>query len=437
MKPLKTLRKPLLLLLVLPLVAGCVYRAPMEQTVVTEDPARFTSVSPAYRDLAALITSDTGMPPTDGNTLSLFPEAQQKFDVLLADLRDAKASIYIEHYRFRMDTIGTCVAQILQEKAGAGLDIRVIVDRGASIKEDREKLTKLQDYGITSYLYYRPRFFRDLVWPSKGAHRDHRKIVLVDGQTGYLGGRNIQDKYFGWRDCDIRISGPAVADLGEVFMEAQRQLAPQLPALKITAETVCKAVDDTIPGLQAFRGKTVQIIPDSPWEKVLPIRNCYEWAIQHAKDYFYFYNPYTPPPASTLKALKEAVLRGVDVRWIVPANNDVKQAKWLGESLYKELLEAGVKIYEWQGNVLHTKQFISDDYLTAIGSANMDNMSFFLNMEVHALVYDEELAVSARQLFEKETTECCLQISLDEVRDWGSWRRFRNWFTRTFFGRIG
>ena len=189
--------------------------------------------------------------------------------------------------------------------------------------------------------------------------------------------------------------------------------------------------------MQAFRGKTVQIIPDSPWEKVLPIRNCYEWAIQHAKDYFYFYNPYTPPPASTLKALKEAVLRGVDVRWIVPANNDVKQAKWLGESLYKELLEAGVKIYEWQGNVLHTKQFISDDYLTAIGSANMDNMSFFLNMEVHALVYDEELAVSARQLFEKETTECCLQISLDEVRDWGTWRRFRNWFTRTFFGRIG
>lgn len=433
----KAFYKQLLLLLLLPLAAGCVYRAPMEQTVVMEDPDRFTSVRPAFRDLAALITSDTGMPPRDGNTVSLLPEAKQKFDLMVADLREARSSIYIEHYRFRMDSIGTCVKEILQEKAGAGVDVRVIVDRGASTKEDCEQLLELQDCGIASYLYYRPRFFRDFVWPSKGAHRDHRKFVLVDGHTAYLGGRNIQDKYFDWRDCDIRISGPAVGDLGEVFLDTQRQVAPQLPALRITAETVCQAVDDTIPGLPAFREKTVQIISDSPWEKVLPIRNCYEWAILHAQNYFYFYNPYTPPPASTLKALREAAMRGVDVRWIVPANNDVKEARWMGEALYKEFLEAGVKIYEWQGNVMHAKQFISDDYLTAIGSANMDNMSFFLNMEVHALVYDEDVAISARQLFEEELAAHCLPVTQEQIRSWSLQRRFRNWFTRTFFGRMG
>lgn len=433
----KALNKLLLLLLLFPLAASCIYKAPLEQTVVTEDPARFTSVRPAYRDLAALITSETGMPPRDGNTVSPLPDAKQKFDLMVADLRDARSSIYIEHYRFRMDSIGTLVKEILQEKAGAGVDVRVIVDRGANTKEDCEQLQKLQGCGIASYLYYRPRFLRDFVWPANGAHRDHRKIVLVDGHTAYLGGRNIQDRYFDWRDSDIRISGPAVGDLGEVFMDAQRQVAPQLPALRITEETVCQAVGDTVPGLPAFREKTVQIISDSPWEKVLPIRNCYEWAILHAQNYFYFYNPYTPPPASTLKALREAAMRGVDVRWIVPANNDVKEARWMGEALYKEFLEAGIKIYEWQGNVMHAKQFISDDYLTAIGSANMDNMSFFLNMEVHALVYDEEVAVSARQLFEEEIAECCLPVTPGHIRSWSLPRRFRNWFTRTFFGRMG
>ena len=437
MRTLKSPRKQLILLLFFPILAGCVHRAPMDQTVITEDPARFTNVSPAYRELAALLTSETGMPPRDGNTLSIFPDAPQKFDVLLKDLSGAKESIYIEHYRVRMDTIGTCVAGILQKKAQAGVDVRTIVDRGASVKEDREGLMELRNYGIASYLYYRPVFFRDYVWPAKGAHRDHRKIVLIDGQTGYLGGRNIQDKYFDWRDCDIRISGPVVGDLGEAFFDTQRQLDPQAPAPRITAATVCRAVDDSIPGVQAFRGKTVQIITDSPRDSILPVRNCYEWSILNAKNYFYFYNPYTPPPASTLKALKDAVARGVDVCWIVPANNDVKQAKWLGESLYKELMEAGVTIYEWQNNVLHTKQFISDDYLTAIGSANMDNMSFFLNMEVQALVYDEEVAVSARQLFEKELAERCRQITLEEVSSWSPFRTFRNWFTRTFFGRIG
>jgi len=424
-------------LLLLPLLAGCGYRAPMYRTTVTEDPARFVSIRPEYRQLAALLASDTGLPPTDSNTLSILPDAVRKFEILLDDLRGAKESIYIEQYRFRMDTIGTTIADILKEKAGGGADVRTIADRGASIKEDRQGLLALRDHGIESYLYYRPKSLRDYVWPAKGAHRDHRKIVLVDGRTGYLGGRNIQDKYFGWRDCDIRISGPAVEDLGTVFSDAQRQMAPQLPPLKISPESARPAAADTIPGLRQFREKTVQIVPDSPWDRVLPMRNCFEWAITHARRYFYFYNPYTPPPASTLKALKDAAARGVDVRWIVPANNDVKPAKWMGESLYPELLQAGVKIYEWQGNVLHTKQFISDDYLTAIGSANMDNMSFFLNMEVEALVYDEETAVAACDLFEQDAAARCLPITLEQVLRWNPLRKLRNRITRLTFGPIG
>ena len=119
------------------LLAGCGYRAPMYKTAVTEDPDTYTSVRREYRELAALLASDTGMPPTDSNTLSVLPEARQKFDLLLDDLRGAEESVYIEHYRVRLDSIGTAVTDILKDKAHSGKDVRLIVDRGASVREDR------------------------------------------------------------------------------------------------------------------------------------------------------------------------------------------------------------------------------------------------------------------------------------------------------------
>ena len=424
------------ILLICGLLAGCGYRAPMYKTAVTENPDTYTSVRGEYRELAALLASDTGMPPTDSNTLSVLPEAKQKFDLLLDDLRGAEESVYIEHYRVRLDSIGTAVTDILKDKAHSGKDVRLIVDRGASVREDRKGHMAIRNDGVKSYLFYNPLWLQDYVWPAKGAHREHRKIVLVDGQVGYMGGRNIQDKYFNWRDCDIRIAGPAVKDLGATFLETQQQVGPDLPPLTITDESARKAVNDTVPGLAQYRQKTVQIVPDSPFDKHLPIRNCFEWAIGHAKRYFYFYTPYTPPPASTLKALKEAARRGVDVEWIVPGTNDVGPAKWMGESLYRELLLAGVKIHEWQGSILHTKEFISDDYLTAIGSANMDNMSFFLNLEVEAVIYDEEIAVDACRLFREDAAVRCLPVTLEDVRRWCVLRKLRNWLARALVGSI-
>ncbi len=424
---------PLLLLL----AGACGYRAPMYKTVITEDPAQFTSIHEDYREMAALITTDTGMPPTDSNTLCILPDHQVKWETLIHDLESAEESVYIDDYRFRQDSCGTIIAGILKEKRAKGADVRVIVDKAAHIKEDKVILESFNKDSIDTRLFYKPSWLQDFIWPPKAPHRDHRKIVLIDGQTGYVGGRNIQDKYYlGWRDADMRINGPAVKDLGEAYMNTQRLAAPELPPLKITDESALKAVTDSVPGVDMFRGKTVQIIPESPWDKRLPIRNCFEWAINHAREYFYFYNPYTPPPASTIKALKAAAARGVDVRWIVPANNDVVPAKWIGESLYKELLKAGVRIFEWQDNVLHTKEFISDDQILAIGSANMDNMSFFLNLEVEAVVYDSDVAADARRLYLEETRTRCLEITLDEVRRWNIFRRLRNHIARFAVGSL-
>ena len=407
-------------------LTACGYRAPMSETVVTEDPENYPEIRSEYRPLAALITSDTELPPVGGNAVELLPEGQQKLDGILRDFAAAQSSIYIDHYRICSDSSGTIVMNLLKEKAAQGVDVRIIVDKPANTEEDRAILLGLNEAGIKADLFHFPSWPLDYLWPSKAMHRDHRKIITVDGIIGYTGGRNIQDEYFfEWRDADVRIEGPAVEQLNCVYQENQQRVNPDLPLLR-------PAIADTV-----VRGnKIVQIVPDSPDDTKLPIRNLFEWAIGNAKSYFYFYNPYTPPPSSTIDLLKEAAARGVDVRWIVPANNDVSPAKWMGESLYGEFLRAGIRVYEWQGNVLHAKQFISDDYLTAVGSANMDNLSFFLNYEALALVYDEEVAAEARELYLQELDTRCQELTLEEVKKWSIFKKLWVWLAKSALGSI-
>ena len=260
---------------------------------------------------------------------------------------------------------------------------------------------------------------------------------MVDGQTAYLGGRNIQDKYYvSWRDADVRITGPAIEHIATVYMENLLRVAPNQPQIKLAEDLQKAAATDSLPNVKQFYDKTVQIVHDSPTDKILPIRNCFEWAINNSKHYFWLYCPYTPPPKSTLKALKDAAKRGVDVRWIMQGVSDVFIEEHIAEYMYKQLLEAGVKIYLWQPSIMHAKQFMSDDYLMAIGSANMDNLSFFLNYEVETIIYDEELTKHAKELYLEDLEKHCREVKIEEIKKWNIFRRFRNWFAYTFGGPI-
>lgn len=421
-------------------LAGCGYRAPLYKSYipVVEDTTAYPGVAPAYQELAALMEKDTGYSPKEGNTVTLFPDGLQKWEKLKEDLDYASESIYIDHYRFCADSLGSIVKRTLEEKAQEGVDVRVVLDKGANTREDREKLLTMRPSGVKLEYFYKPQMLIDHIWISKGFHRDHRKIVILDGQTAYVGGRNIQNEYFlEWRDADIRITGPVVKDITSVYEENQQRVAPDWGTAPVAKDLDKAARLDNIPEMKQYSDVTVQVVPDSPTDKNLPLRNCFEWAISHAKKYFWFYNPYTPPPASTLQALKDAAARGVDVRWIVPANNDVKLEKYMGESLYRELLEAGVRIYEWQGEVLHAKQFMTDDSLLIIGSSNLDNLSFFLNYEILTLVYNKEVTRDAAALYLKELWQNCEEITLDGVHKWSAIRKLRNWIIRTFGGPVG
>ncbi len=422
------------------LLTGCGYRAPLYQSYIPEvrDTTEYPGVRPAYQELAALLEKDTELEPTEGNTVTLLPDGPQTWNLLKEDLEYAEKAIYLDCFRFRTDSDGAAVESILRQKALKGTDVRLILDKGANSPENLTRLEGLQTAGAQLNTFYFPSLLLDKIFPAAGTHRNHHKMVLLDGQTGYLGSRNLQyEDFFDSKGADIRITGPAVAHLSAAYQENQDRVAPHLPPVHVSGQLEKAVSMDNLPEMKQFTDVTVQIIPESPADKKLPLRNAFEWMLYSARKYFWFYNPCTPPPASTVQALKDAAIRGVDVRWIVPAVQDKKVKKWMGESLYKELLDAGVRIYEWQGQVQHASQYMTDDYLLAVGSANMDNLSFFLNYEVEALVYDEKTTRYASYSFLSDIEQHCREITREEVARWFFFRRVRNWLTRHLGGPLG
>lgn len=421
-------------------LAGCGYRAPLVRSYIPQvtDPAKYGGIRAEYRELAALMEKDTKLAPAEGNTVTLIADGQEKLTLLQEELDRCRMSAYVEPYRFRLDSTGEILAGLLQEKAREGVDVRIVLDKSANTHEDRTRLKELRKDGVGVHIFHRPSFWLDHHFPSLATHRDHRKLTLLDGRIAYVGSRNIQSRYFfDWHDVDIRVTGPAVADLTEAFRRNLALTAPKAEAPYVAPDLAATALRDSLPGKRQYYGVTLQVVPETPADRKLPIRNCLEWAIGHAKDYFWFYNPYTPPPATTIQALKDAAARGVDVRWIVPGINDVGPEKGMSESLYQELLDAGVRIFEWQEHMMHAKQYISDDYLTVIGSANLDNLSLFLNYEMVAVAYDERLCRHYAAVFLSDLERNCVEVSREQVRRWPVGRRVRNWFIRVLGGPMG
>ena len=434
------MRKTLLTLLCGLALAGCGYRAPLHKSYipVVTDSTLYSGVRADFQQLAALMEKDTGMKPIEGNTVSLVFEGQENLDRMLDDVRAAERSVYIGPYRFCLDSVGTVLAGILREKAASGVDVRIILDKAANTAEDIRKLKTLREDGAMVKAFHRPVFFLDHWIPKLATHRNHRKLLLLDGTTAFVGSRNIQDKYFfDWHDADVRITGPVLADLTEAFHGNQRNIGlhRQKP-LYVAPDLEEKALRDTVPGLEQFFGVPVQVVPEYPTDRRLPTRNCLEWALAHAQKYFWYYNPYSPPPPSTIEALQEAARRGVDVRWIAPSITDIEPERGIAESMYEGLLDAGVRIYEWQDHMMHAKQYLCDDYLTIIGSTNMDNLSLFLNYELLALLYDERICRRAAETFLHDLETHCREITLEEVKSWPEPRKWRNWILRILGGPL-
>ncbi len=329
---------------------------------------------------------------TYGNKVSLLNNGDQKFDCLIEELKKAKHFIHLQYYIFSIDTIGNTIKNILIQKAKEGVEVRMIVDDVGSWELKSNYFKKLRSKGIEIYSFLEVRF---PIFTSKVNYRNHRKIVVIDGKIGFLGGINVADRYihggtkYGiWRDTHIKIEGDAVNSLQYIF-----SLDWYFVSQKELADTkyfpVKKPVGD----------KLVQITPSGPDTDWPSIMMGFFKIFTTARKYVYLATPYFMPNESVLMALKTAAMSGVDVRILIPEKSDAYITNLSTMSYLKEMMLSGVKIYFYKKGFIHSKVIVSDDIVTSIGSANMDFRSFEQNFEVTAFVYDEEFAKEVKQTF--------------------------------------
>lgn len=353
---------------------------------------------PDIRDLHSLVLlqlNNSNSVVKFGNKVSLLLNGQTKFDALKADLLKAKNFIHLQYYILANDNIGSEIISILKQKASEGVEVRVIVDDVGSWDLKSDYFDDLRKNGIEIYSFLKVRF---PLFTSKVNYRNHRKIVIIDGQVAYLGGINIADKYIegtkklgAWRDTHIKIEGEAISSLQTIF------------SIDWFFVSQVELVDKKYyPPTEAIDNKIVQICssgPDYDWPGIMM---GYVKLISTAKDYIYIATPYFMPTESVLMALKVAAMGGVDVRIVIPDKSDARITKYSSRSYIKELLNAGIKVYLYQTGFIHSKVIVSDDIIASVGSCNMDFRSFEQNFEVTAFVYDKLFACEVRESLEKD-----------------------------------
>jgi len=333
------------------------------------------------------------------NEIELYFSGEDKFEALKQSISNAKKYIYLEYYIVRSDNIGKRLIDLLTEKVKEGVEVKFLYDGMGGRKLTRNYFKEFKKAGGKVAVFFPPflSYFSFRI-----NYRNHRKICIIDGEEAYIGGFNIGDEYLGlskkfgfWRDTHIKIRGSAVEELKWRFIKDWKFAVKKDDNFYVDMST------------KSGIGKTgVQIVssgPDSQWAS---IKDGYFSMIARAKERIYIQTPYFIPDDSIYDALKVAALSGVDVKIMIPSKPDHPFVYWAGLSYIGELLEAGVKFYTYQNGFLHSKTFIMDDFVTSIGTANVDIRSFKLNFEVNAFIYDEEVNEKMVEQFNKDLSHC-------------------------------
>lgn len=363
---------------------------------------------------------------TANNAIKLLINGEEKFNTLIADLKQAKHHIHLEYYIFESDRTGKEIIEVLIQKAKAGVIVRFIYDDFGSHGIDKNQLNKLKSAGAEIAPFYKVNLF---LFASKINYRNHRKIVIIDGTISFVGGINISDKYRNdtkkqgeifWRDTHLRINGTATASLQFIFFGDWNFCSKQ--TLEIEDAYFPSRFDENVTG-----SDLVQIVPAGPDSDLPVIYYSLIETISCAKKSILITNPYLIPGESLIDALLVAAGSGVSIKIIVPGVSDSKIVNAAANSFYSELLTAGIEVYRYQKGFVHAKTMVVDDDLSIVGTSNMDYRSFDLNFEVNAMVYSQNIASELTYTFE-EDLKFCNKI------DRNSWQRrplYMQFFERT------
>lgn len=345
-----------------------------------------------------------------GSEVEVITSGPRKFQALMDDMRNAKEHIHMEYFIFSNDETGTQIRELLMEKAKEGVTVRFLYDHLASWFVPPRFFRKMKKAGVEVAPFIKV-FFP--LFRSKANYRNHRKVVVIDGRIGYTGGMNIGNEYAlkdGWRDTHLRITGPGVHGLQANFLIDWRATGREL-------------IDDPayFPEMEPTTDNLMQVVSAGP---VYPYQNLLKatlYIIMNAREYLYIQTPYFLPTDSLYEALETAALTGVDVRLMVSKKSDSPYVDPAAQSYYEGLLKAGMRIYELHGVFSHAKSMVCDDYISVIGSANMDFRSFETNFEINTYLYDTDLALENKKIF-FEDMKRCEELSL---RSWRKRPRYR------------
>ena len=381
----------------------------------------------------AVVESVTESPLTKGNKVNLLADGLTTYAAMFKAIESAKDHINLESYIIEDDETGRKFADLLLQKQAEGVQVNVIYDSVGSMNTPASYFQRLRDGGI-QVVEFNP------INPLKArgnwglTHRDHRKILIVDGKVAIIGGINISEVYSSspfkrkqdekapihWRDTDIQIEGPAVAEFQKLFLDTwQRQKGPELSG------------ENYFPDLKEAGNALVRVIGSTPGQDNRVPFIVYVSAMTFAEHSIHMTNSYFIPDDQTVKALTDAARRGVDVKIILPGITDSQLALYAQRYHYSGLLKSGVKIYEHNTSLLHAKTAVVDKVWSTVGSTNMDFLSLLNNDEVNAIVLNREFAMEMEKMFAGDLKNS-RQIQWEEWKKRPLLPRIREWFLNIF-----
>lgn len=367
-------------------------------------PIHDSEINENYEDLILMNYNHSGAIYTTNNEVKIYTNGEDKFKDLFNDIREAKSFIHIEYYIFRYDELGKSLIKELREKVKDGVEVRFVIDGMGSKKITKKIIREIESYGIKISVFF-PGVLPHI--NMRINYRNHRKIVVIDGKIGYVGGFNVGDEYVNkgkqfkfWRDTHIRIRGEAVSELNKRFIldwdyasgEKMGNMSMYFPNVDVIGDV------------------GIQIVSSGPDHMEEYIKNSYMKIINNAKNYVYIQTPYLVPDSPMMEAIKISALSGVDVRIIVPGAPDHFFMEWMLSANIGLLIEYGVKIYRYDNGFIHAKTIVADGEVCSIGTANLDIRSFKLNFEVNAFIYNEKVAKEQENIFLEDQLKSKLVI---------------------------
>ena len=352
-----------------------------------------SEINENYEDLILMNYNHSGAVYTTGNEVKTYINGEDKFRDLFNDIRAAKSFIHIEYYIFRYDDLGRALIKELHEKTKDGVEVRLVIDGMGSKRITKKIIKEIESYGIKMAVFF-PGVLPHI--NTRINYRNHRKIVVIDGKIGYVGGFNVGNEYVNkgkqfkfWRDTHIRVKGEAVNELNKRFIldwdyaanENMGNISMYFPVPEVAGNV------------------GMQIVSSGPDHMEEYIKNSYMKIINNAKNYVYIQTPYLVPDSPMMEALKISALSGVDVRIIVPGAPDHFFMEWMLSANIGLLIEYGIKIYRYGNGFIHSKTIVADGEVCSIGTANLDIRSFKLNFEINAFIYNETVAKEQEKIF--------------------------------------